>query len=149
MAYYAVSSGRRAGVYDTWAQCEEQVKGFKNAKYKKFKTRQEAELFVNPTTSFEPHELAVPLGGKQPQPASWRTKVEKIEKPNYTEAWPEEDHDLAEDELVNIPNTTLIQGAFKSKQDFLYLAPLGGANPHFYRLSSEDFFMAFHRIDWK
>ncbi|KPU77043.1 uncharacterized protein Dana_GF28124 [Drosophila ananassae] len=99
MAYYAVSSGRRAGVYETWAQCEEQVKGFKNAKYKKFKTRQEAELFVNPTKSYAPHELAVPLGAKQAQPASWKTKVEKIEKPKYTEAWPDEDHDLAEDEL--------------------------------------------------
>ncbi|KAH8319752.1 hypothetical protein KR074_004973, partial [Drosophila pseudoananassae] len=99
MAFYAVASGRKAGVYETWAQCEEQVKGFQNAKYKKFKTRQEAELFVNPNSSYAPKELSVPLGVKQSQPASWRTKVQKVEKPKYTEAWPEEDHDLAEDDL--------------------------------------------------
>ncbi|XP_020806701.1 ribonuclease H1 [Drosophila serrata] len=99
MAFYAVASGRKCGIYDTWAQCEEQVKGFKNAKYKKFNTRQEAEHFVNATKSYAPHEVAVPLGQKQPAPPSWKIKIERLSKPKYTEAWPDEDHDLAESEL--------------------------------------------------
>jgi len=102
MAFYAVASGRRAGVYGSWAECEEQVKGFKNAKYKKFKTRQEAEQFVNGCKPlYAPQDSAVPLGQKQAAPASWKERVDRIEKPKYTEAWPEEDHDLIEDELVS------------------------------------------------
>ncbi|BFG03526.1 ribonuclease H1 [Drosophila madeirensis] len=97
MAYYAVASGRKAGIYDTWAQCEQQVKGFKNAVYKKFNTRQEAEQFINIKSTYAPHEVAVPLGQKQPLPASWSTT--KKQEPQYTEAWPDEDHDLVEDEL--------------------------------------------------
>lgn len=46
MGYYAVKSGRKVGVFLTWSECEEQVKGFKGAKYKKFNTLSEAESFV-------------------------------------------------------------------------------------------------------
>ncbi|MCR5202139.1 MAG: ribonuclease H family protein [Lachnospiraceae bacterium] len=45
--FYAVRNGRVPGIYETWAECEKQVKGFKDAAFKKFKTRQEAELFIN------------------------------------------------------------------------------------------------------
>ncbi|XP_064547728.1 ribonuclease H1 [Drosophila montana] len=48
MAYYAVAHGRQVGIYDSWAQCQQQVNGFKGAIYKKFNTRQEAEQFINP-----------------------------------------------------------------------------------------------------
>ncbi|XP_016990501.1 ribonuclease H1 isoform X2 [Drosophila rhopaloa] len=99
MAFYAVASGRTTGVYASWAECEEQVKGFKNAKYKKFNTRQEAEQFVNGSKSYAPQDMAVPLGQKLPAPASWKDKVERIEKSKYTEAWPEEDDELVDDEL--------------------------------------------------
>lgn len=37
-AYYAVARGRLPGVYSTWAECEQQVKGFSGACYKKFAT---------------------------------------------------------------------------------------------------------------
>lgn len=46
MSYYAVAIGKCPGVYRTWAECEKQVKGFTQAKYKKFKTLSEAEGFV-------------------------------------------------------------------------------------------------------
>ncbi|XP_033156133.1 ribonuclease H1 [Drosophila mauritiana] len=99
MAFYAVASGRKSGVYGSWAECEEQVKGFKNAKYKKFKTRQEADQFVNGCKSYVPQDVAVPLGkGKAPL-ASWKNSIKVNESPKYTEEWPEEDHDLAEDDL--------------------------------------------------
>ncbi|XP_017078223.1 ribonuclease H1 [Drosophila eugracilis] len=99
MAFYAVSSGRRAGVYNSWSECEEQTKGFKNAKFKKFKTRQEAELFVNDCKSYAPQDVAVPLGQKEAAPASWKDRTERIKKPKYTEAWPEDDNGLTEDDL--------------------------------------------------
>ncbi|APM40090.1 viroplasmin family protein [Clostridium kluyveri] len=47
--FYAVKQGRKPGVYDTWAECEEQIKGFSGAKYKKFTSRKEAEIFAGLT----------------------------------------------------------------------------------------------------
>ena len=44
--YYAVRLGRIAGIYETWTQCEEQVKGFPGAEYKSFPTIQEAERYI-------------------------------------------------------------------------------------------------------
>lgn len=42
-AYYVVWNGRTPGVYATWAECEQQVKGFEGAKYKGFASQAEAE----------------------------------------------------------------------------------------------------------
>ena len=42
-AYYVVWSGKTPGIYDTWEECEAQVKGQTGAKFKGFATRQEAE----------------------------------------------------------------------------------------------------------
>lgn len=41
--YYAVLKGRTRGIYTNWADCEKQVKGFKGAVYKSYKTREEAD----------------------------------------------------------------------------------------------------------
>lgn len=41
--HYVVWRGRTPGIYDTWAQCEAQVKGVEGAMYKAFATRAEAE----------------------------------------------------------------------------------------------------------
>jgi ribonuclease HI len=41
--YYVVWKGRKRGVFTTWAECERQVKGFVEARYKAFGSRQEAE----------------------------------------------------------------------------------------------------------
>ena len=46
MPYYAVASGRTIGVFSTWDECNRAVKGYKNASYKKFDTKHEAEEFV-------------------------------------------------------------------------------------------------------
>lgn len=42
-AYYVVWSGKTPGIYDTWEDCEAQVKGVHGAKYKGFASRPEAE----------------------------------------------------------------------------------------------------------
>lgn len=54
--YYTVWSGKQPGVYDTWEDCERQVKGVEGAKYKSFPTRQEAEDALNssPLEYFSP-----------------------------------------------------------------------------------------------
>ncbi|GAB4536716.1 MAG: ribonuclease H family protein [Anaerolineales bacterium] len=41
--FYVVWNGHTPGIYDTWAACEAQVKGYPNAQYKAFPTRQMAE----------------------------------------------------------------------------------------------------------
>lgn len=44
--YYAVRIGRVPGIYSTWNQAEEQVKGFSGAIYKSFDTMEEADKFM-------------------------------------------------------------------------------------------------------
>lgn len=52
MKYYAVAQGRKTGIFTTWTETEQQVRGFANAIFKSFKTRQEADLFLkNPSFS--------------------------------------------------------------------------------------------------
>ncbi|NLX60934.1 MAG: RNase H [Tissierellia bacterium] len=45
--YYAVKNGGQVGIFDTWKKCEEQVKGYSNAVYKKFASYEEALDFIN------------------------------------------------------------------------------------------------------
>lgn len=41
--YYVVWIGREPGIYNAWEDCQEQIKGFADAKYKSFETIEEAE----------------------------------------------------------------------------------------------------------
>ena len=41
--YYTVWTGRKTGIFDTWAEAEAQIKGFEKAQYKSFDTLKEAE----------------------------------------------------------------------------------------------------------
>lgn len=44
--FYAVGKGRKSGVYETWAECEAQTKGFSGAKFKSFSSKQEAQEYI-------------------------------------------------------------------------------------------------------
>ena len=44
--FYAVKAGRTPGIYETWSDCEKQVKGFGGAIYKSFPTKSEAQAFI-------------------------------------------------------------------------------------------------------
>ncbi|NXA11990.1 RNH1 Ribonuclease, partial [Sapayoa aenigma] len=44
--FYAVRRGRRAGVYRSWAECQEQVNKFPSASFKKFASEKDAWAFV-------------------------------------------------------------------------------------------------------
>lgn len=45
--FYAVKIGRNPGIYNSWAECQQQVNGFKGAIFKSFKTKEEADNFIN------------------------------------------------------------------------------------------------------
>ena len=44
--YYAVKTGRKTGVFDTWGECQKQVTGFSGAEFKSFGTIEEARAFA-------------------------------------------------------------------------------------------------------
>lgn len=51
--YYAVKNGRKTGIYNTWEECEAQVKGYSNSVYKKFSTYEEALKFIDEGNEFK------------------------------------------------------------------------------------------------
>ncbi len=44
--FYAVKAGVTPGIYNSWSECEKNVKGFSGACYKSFTKREEAEKFI-------------------------------------------------------------------------------------------------------
>lgn len=46
MKVYAVKSGRMPGIYQTWAECREQVQGFSGAVFKAFEDEASAEAYL-------------------------------------------------------------------------------------------------------
>lgn len=54
MKFYAVKKGKagvKPTIYETWAECKEQVQGVSGAVYKSFSTKEEAEEFIKEDTS--------------------------------------------------------------------------------------------------
>lgn len=45
--FYAVKVGKVPGIYRTWAECSENVTGFKGAQFHKFKSEDEAKLWLH------------------------------------------------------------------------------------------------------
>lgn len=45
--YYAVLVGEKTGIFESWAECEKSVKGYKNAQYKSFTTLSDAKNYLN------------------------------------------------------------------------------------------------------
>jgi ribonuclease HI len=43
---YAVRKGKKVGMFNSWAECEKQVKGYSGAEFKKFKTEGEALEYI-------------------------------------------------------------------------------------------------------
>lgn len=46
-AYYAVARGRKVGIYTNYPDCLKQIKDYRGARFKKFKTRKEASHFIS------------------------------------------------------------------------------------------------------
>ncbi|MBA2861850.1 viroplasmin family protein [Methanococcus maripaludis] len=47
---YAVRKGRKTGLFETWGECENQVKGFSGAEFKSFTSKKDAEIYLNQKT---------------------------------------------------------------------------------------------------
>jgi ribonuclease HI len=47
MPYYAVAKGNTTGIFLNWNDCNSSIKGYKNALYKKFDTREDAVFFLH------------------------------------------------------------------------------------------------------
>ena len=46
---YAVKAGYQTGLFDTWDECQKQVKGFPGALFKGFATKEEALQYLDET----------------------------------------------------------------------------------------------------
>ncbi|KAM0713610.1 hypothetical protein Q7P37_010572 [Cladosporium fusiforme] len=80
--FYGVQSGRKPGVYTSWPEVLEQIRGWKGPKHRGFKTRYEAEQFVaegqtngNPTADVALDSVETPDG-----PAAKKSKSSKGKK---------------------------------------------------------------------
>ncbi|OXA56000.1 ribonuclease H1 isoform X2 [Folsomia candida] len=58
--FYAVARGRQVGVFTTWDDCQKQVNGFANARFKKFESQSEAETFIGENGGFSGLTVAKP-----------------------------------------------------------------------------------------
>jgi len=45
--YYAVKKGNDTGIFQTWSECQEAVKGFSGAEFKSFESLNEAQAYLN------------------------------------------------------------------------------------------------------
>ena len=55
--YYAVKIGIKPGIYETWAECELQIKGVRGGKYKAFNSLLEAEKYINSVDESNKQEM--------------------------------------------------------------------------------------------
>ena len=60
MPFYAVAKGRTTGIFLSWPECQESVKGFSGAVYKRFDKRSDAELFIQGASEDGHKELVSP-----------------------------------------------------------------------------------------
>lgn len=74
--YYAVKVGKVPGIYSSWKECEEQIKGYPKAEYKGFSTLPEAEAFLG-----EKPEKNLSMKKENTPPASNLNKERRIEDP--------------------------------------------------------------------
>ncbi|XP_053634770.2 ribonuclease H1 [Cherax quadricarinatus] len=54
MPFYAVARGHKPGIYEKWSDCQEQIQGYRCARYKKFATMDEAKEFVQENSLTNP-----------------------------------------------------------------------------------------------
>ena len=52
--YYAVKVGKKTGIFYSWPECEEAVKGYPGAQYKGFVSEDEAEAYLGGGNDKEP-----------------------------------------------------------------------------------------------
>ncbi|PQE12850.1 ribonuclease H protein [Rutstroemia sp. NJR-2017a BBW] len=88
--FYAVRKGFKAGVFESWKDCQEQTTGFKGALYKSFTNKPDAEAFVagkNPAkTNAEPKFYGIAVGKKTGVYTEWadaQKQIAGVKAPKY------------------------------------------------------------------
>lgn len=76
--YYVVWTGYTPGIYESWEECQKQIKGFKGAKFKSFKTLEEAKLNFENQDYHKAKPLDYPKYGICVD-ASYNTKTKEME----------------------------------------------------------------------
>lgn len=71
--FYVVWEGNETGVFDNWATCQRHIKGYPNAKFKSFPTKEEAEAAYH-------NGAAADFIGKNKKPAARKISAESREK---------------------------------------------------------------------
>ncbi|CAA7264476.1 unnamed protein product [Cyclocybe aegerita] len=90
--FYAVRRGRVPGIYLTWPECEAQVKGFPDAKFKKFQQRGLAQDFV---------DGAEPAYKSEPSTSQHRVEEKGVE-PVYVSQPSTSQHSIEEKEAESV-----------------------------------------------
>ncbi|KAH8073290.1 PIF1-like helicase [Aureococcus anophagefferens] len=101
---YVVTRGRQTGIFDTWEDCERQVKGFSGAQYKSYATQEDAEnafAAAAPAPSATAGPASVPLAGWKPPARPARSALRAVSRrapgrdraaaePSFEERWLED-----------------------------------------------------------
>ena len=57
--FYAVKKGINEGIYETWEECRAQIDSFSGSQYKKFKTKEEAQEYMENGIKYKIQELSI------------------------------------------------------------------------------------------
>ncbi|XP_036331716.1 ribonuclease H1-like [Rhagoletis pomonella] len=82
MPFYAVANGRKVGVYTSWAECEQQVKKFSGAIFKKFPSLSEATDYLIQQQANILHENLEKEAGCSAMASGFAMNI-KQEEPEY------------------------------------------------------------------
>ena len=50
--FYAVKKGNKTGIFSSWEECQEAIKGFPNADFKGFLTLEESQAYLDDVDIF-------------------------------------------------------------------------------------------------
>lgn len=116
--YYAVAKGltdNSVGIYTTWNECEKHIKGVSNAKYKSFKTKEEAIEYIKENNPKAKYISSISSNKSNKKKAKVKTKKvisnKKPEEPfikELTEALKEETDSYREPNYIRSKATDII-----------------------------------------
>ncbi|KAL5289248.1 RNASEH1.2 family protein [Megaselia abdita] len=130
-AFYAVANGRQTGIFNSWSECEKQVKGYSKPIYKKFKIRSDAEDFLKQNSSSTSANSKVASryeAANTSELYKLGTKDKILAKPDppkqekYVDYWPEDDDLGSDDEEYLLAAMDEAEGvpAKKMKRNFSF-----------------------------
>ena len=96
--FYVVWTGKKAVIYETWAECETAIHGYRGAKYKSFPTLESAEIafrdgpteywgtnkVISTLTKEELEQIGQPVSNSLCVDAAWNAKTKVME---YQGVW--------------------------------------------------------------